>query len=181
MLKPGFSGGIKFAAVMNHLRENIAKDKLVRVGFLEGATCGIDNDAPAPEIAYILENGAPAAGIPPRPFFRKMIIRNKNKWGKVLMAFLKKNQFDTHKALMGTGLVMGEQLQLEITLTTDPPNAPGTIEAKGFDKPLEHSKNMKRAVSYEVGSDRQSLASASDAQDSSKLASYAGKTILKGM
>lgn len=155
MAKLGFSGGIKIAAVMNHLRENMAKDKLVRVGFLEGSTCGINNDAPAPEIAYILENGAPAANIPPRPFFRKMIIKNKSKWGKILLAFLKKNKFDTHKALMGTGLVMGEQLQLEITLTTDPPNAPGTIAAKGFDKPLEHSKNMKRAVSFEVGGHRE--------------------------
>ena len=180
MTNIGFSGGLKMHAVLNHLSQALGdKEKLVRVGFLEGSTCGIDNDASAPEIAFILEVGAPSANIPPRPFFRTMIERRKMTWGKTLMAFLKKNNYDAHLALMGTGLIMGEQLQLQITETTTPPNAPSTIAGKGFDKPLEHSKNMKRAVSAEVDGERQELAGVSDAKDSAKIAKFAGKSIMR--
>lgn len=149
-----FEGGLKMQAALNHMREELAKANLVRVGFLEGSNCGPDNDESAPTIAFILENGAPAVPIPPRPFFRNMITRRSKTWGKTLHQFLKKNKYNTHLALMGTGLIMGEQLQLEITEFTDPPNAPSTIKGKGFDKPLEWSKNMKRSIEAEVGGER---------------------------
>lgn len=154
MAASAFSGGLKFNAALNFLKTQLSKEQLVRVGFLEGATCGPDNDAPAPEIAFILEGGAPVAGIPPRPFFRNMILRNSPKWGKVLAAFLKKNKYNVELSLMGTGLIMGEQLQLEITMTTTPANTDAVAKAKGFNKPLEWSKNLKRSIAAEVGGNR---------------------------
>lgn len=149
-----FSGGDKLKAAFAKILADLKGDNTVRVGFLEGSHCGPDNDESAPAIAYILEVGAPAANIPPRPFFRSMITRQRGTWGKALKFFLKKRKFKTSLALMDLGLVVGEQLQLEITETTSPENAPSTVERKGFDKPLEWSKNMKRAVAAEVGSER---------------------------
>lgn len=146
-----FSGGEKLAAFLDQLmKELTAGEPVVRVGFLEGSTCGKNNDASSPEIAFILEHGAPAANIPPRPFFRNMIERRRGTWGSTLKHFMKANDNNARKALMGTGLIIAEQLQLEITEFTDPGNAPSTIASKGFDKPLEDSKNMKRSVEAEV-------------------------------
>lgn len=146
-----FTGGEKLHELLDRILKGIKEDRpVVRVGFLEGSTCGRDNRAHAPEIAFILENGAPAAHIPPRPFFRNMIQKRKASWSLTLQKFLKANDYDSTKALMGTGLIMGEQLQLEITEFTDPGNAESTIKRKGFDKPLEDSKNMKRAVAAEI-------------------------------
>jgi hypothetical protein len=147
------TGGEKLKAFLKTINDhiNLNADPVVSVGFLEGSTCGIHNDQPAPETAYRLEVGAPKAHIPPRPFFRTMIQTRKATWSKTLARFMKSSNYNVQQALSGLGLVMGEQLQLQITLTTDPPNAPSTIAGKGFDKPLEHSKNMKRAVSFRVG------------------------------
>lgn len=146
-----FSGGEALKAALEKLRVEIGNSqKVVRVGFLEGSHCGPDNDAPAPEIAYILEVGAPASNIPPRPYFRTMILKNKDSWGPALRVFLKKRKFKLEPALMDVGLIMGEQLQLSITETTTPPNKEWALKAKGHLKPLEWSKNMKRAVAAEV-------------------------------
>jgi hypothetical protein len=151
-----FSGGIKMASVLNHIEQSLGDGvKLVRVGFLEGSHAGINNDQPAPEIALILENGAPAANIPPRPFFRGMITKRNATWGKVLFQFLKNHNYDVRKALLSTGLVMGEQLQLAITEFNDPPDKDWAIKAKGHTKPLEWSKNMKRSISAEVDGTRE--------------------------
>lgn len=149
------TGGEKMKSFLERLVHQLEdRDPVVRVGFLENSTCGIKNDQPAPKIAFILEQGAPAAGIPPRPFFRNMIARRKMTWGKTLAAFLKANNYDKHKALLGTGVIMAEQLQLEITETTEPPDKDWALKAKGHTKPLEWSKNMKRAVAAEVDGER---------------------------
>ena len=149
-----FSGGARLTGLLTRIKESFEGEHQVRVGFLEGSNCGIDNDQPAPEIAFILETGAPKAGIPPRPFFHQMIADNSTTWGKSAVAFFKANEYDLDSTLAGVGLIMGEQLQLSITRTTTPPNAPATIKAKGFDKPLEHSKNMKRSIEFEINGER---------------------------
>ncbi|MEN6533959.1 MAG: hypothetical protein ABFD89_09880 [Bryobacteraceae bacterium] len=59
-----FSGGEKLSAFLDQLGKSLIEgEPVVRVGFLEGSTCGKNNDASSPEIAYILEVGAPAAHI----------------------------------------------------------------------------------------------------------------------
>ncbi len=181
MASPGFEGGIKLQAALSYLQKAVGDHQVVRVGFLEGATCGRDNDASAPEIAFILEGGAPAANIPPRPFFRTMISKRSQTWGKTLTQLLKNNSYDTRLALMGMGMIMGEQLQVSMIQMQDPPNAPSTIKAKGFNNPLIDSRNLLRSIEAEVGGERQSLNSADVSRADAQLANIAGKSILKGV
>jgi hypothetical protein len=88
--------------------------------------------------------------IPARPFFRNMIQKNSKSWGKLIAAAMKKLNYSLMGALSLTGEVLVSQLQKSIEDFTDPENAPSTVKAKGFNKPLEDSKNMKRAVAYDV-------------------------------
>lgn len=161
----GLTGGEILQALLKEMSEKLGPARHVRVGFLEGSNCGKHNDQSAPMIAYFLEHGtvmqskstegeallAPGnTHIPPRPFFSTMIARKSPTWGKLCMAMLKQAKYNQTVALHGVGLKIAEQLQQSIQDWTDPRNADATIAAKGFDKPLEDSKNMKRAVSFEV-------------------------------
>ena len=188
-----FKGGEKMKQVLEHMTQQLGSAKSVRVGFLEGSTCGKNNDASAPEVAFYNEYGTisrtqlegfrsddvvkegktttkkgrggrirvitgrkqrfKATGInhiPPRPFFRIMIQKNSPLWGKLVRAALKMSDYNTRAALNIVGLKMHEQLQKSIEDFVSPGNAPATVAAKGFDKPLEDSKNMKRAIWFEV-------------------------------
>lgn len=148
------SGGDKMIAYLRKIAEGIDADEglRVRVGFLEGSTCGQDNSAPAPQVAFWNEFGTPGADhpVPPRPFFRTTVRTKSPTWGKLVAAALKNTEFDGRRALTVVGLRVKAQVQQQIVDTVEPRNAPATVEAKGFDKPLEDSKNMKRAVSFEV-------------------------------
>ena len=147
-----FIGGEHLSAKLHDMMEKLKIEQTVRVGFLEGSTCGIHNDQSAPDIAFINEYGAPEAGIPPRPFFRTAVSTNSAQWGSKLGGALKLNDYDSEKAMSALGLLVGEQIQLSITQTTDPPNKDWIWKkgGKGFDKPLEWSKNMKRSIAYEL-------------------------------
>lgn len=146
-------GGNKMNAYLENLLEKIGGEGLhARIGFLEGSTCGADNSTPAPEVAFWNEFGTPGAEnpIPPRPFMRTTVQMKSPTWGSLIAAALRISDNEGRKALMIAGLKIKQQIQKQITDTTDPPNAPSTVKAKGFNKPLEHSKNMKRAVNFEV-------------------------------
>lgn len=173
-----FTGGDKLRAKMAELVAKLGPGKHARVGFLEGSTCGVNNDASAPEVAFyneygtigrqtlgsfkatgtitkagkIIDNQSRPMHIPPRPFFRDMIRKRSGSWSKLLSAALVKAHMDPDKALGIVGLVISEQLQISIKQFKTPRNADSTIAAKGFDKPLENSDNMLRAVSYDIKS-----------------------------
>jgi hypothetical protein len=149
------SGGDEAMSYLQKLREKLDTQEglRVRVGLLEGSTCGHDNDAPAPEVAFWNEFGTHTSHpIPARPFFRTTISRYSATWGRLVSAALKHADFDGKKALAIVGMKIQGQIQRQIEETVDPPNAPSTIKGKGFNKPLEDSKNMKRAVNFEVAS-----------------------------
>ena len=146
----GFTGGSQMSSRLRELMQELGVGHTARVGFLEGSTCGKHNDASAPQIAFIQEFGAPAKGIPARPFFRDMIAVRSPQWGALLQAALKHRGFNSEEAMELTGMRISEQLQQSIEEFTEPGNAPSTIKQKGFDKPLEDSKNMKRAASFQV-------------------------------
>lgn len=168
-------GGDKLKAKLAEMAGKMGPGRTLRVGFLEGATCGKDGASPAPEIAFFNEFGtvernldlsniesmhgplqkglrhaASYRHIPARPFFRNMIQKNYKSWGKLLGAILTKQNYSIEAALSLTGEVLRAQLQQSIELFTDPPNALATKKAKGSDKPLEETKNMKNAVAYDV-------------------------------
>jgi hypothetical protein len=94
--------------------------------------------------------GAYVITIPPRPFFRTMIVAKSPGWGKTLGKLLIDGRYSARKALDGMGKVIGDQLQESIRAWTDPPNAPSTIAKKGFNKPLIDSSDMVKSVDHEV-------------------------------
>ena len=99
------SGGAKLEATLRELAKKVAKKATLRVGFLEGAP--YPDGTPVAMVAAIQEYGAPKVGIPPRPFFRTMVEKEKGGWGDALGKNLLSTDFDSVKAL---GL-MGDEIQ----------------------------------------------------------------------
>ncbi|ATJ91544.1 hypothetical protein HK16_05810 [Acetobacter senegalensis] len=88
--------------------------------------------------------------IPPRPFFRGAIAKNKDEWGKVLGISLKRSGYSAATALATVGQKMVEDIQGSIIDFSDPPNSPSTVRKKGYNNPLLHTRVMLRAVDAEV-------------------------------
>ncbi|USA53866.1 hypothetical protein NDN13_01350 [Acinetobacter sp. C32I] len=88
--------------------------------------------------------------IPPRPFFRSMIEKNKSGWSLAFGNLMKIHNGDVPKvfALMGEGIK--DQLTQSIVEFSDPPNAPSTVRKKGFNKPLVETGTMQRATGWDI-------------------------------
>ena len=142
------SGGKKLEAYLKKLAKQADKSATLRVGFLEGST--YPDGTSVPMVAAIQEFGAPSKGIPPRPFFRRMIAEKQDTWGPAIGDMLKANNFDAEKTLGNAGATIKGQLQRSIEDLTDPPLAPATVAAKGFDKPLIDTSVMLKSVSFDV-------------------------------
>lgn len=135
-------------AYLRDLAARIGKGAVLKVGFLEGAT--YPDGTPVAMIAAINNYGAPSRGIPPRPFFSGMVDEKSPEWGDTFAGLMEANGDDTVKALRLMGEGIKGQLQQSIRDTVAPPNAPSTIRAKGFDKPLIDIGHMLNSVDYEV-------------------------------
>lgn len=144
----GLSGGDKLKAALAELARRIDRAGTLRVGFLEGAT--YEDGTPVAMIAAIQNFGAPAQGIPPRPFFSNMIREKSPRWAEQLAELLKRNHNDVDVALEQMGAGIKGQLQQSIVDTNAPPLKPATIRRKGFAKPLIETSNMINSVDYEV-------------------------------
>lgn len=118
----------------------------LQVGFFENAT--YPDGTPVAAVAAYNEFGT--ATIPPRPFMRNTIAHNQPRWGELLGATLKATGYSARNALDMAGEKMASQMQIEIKNMETPPNAPRTIERKGFDKPLIDTGHMLNSVSHEV-------------------------------
>jgi hypothetical protein len=124
--KVELSGGDKLQAHLEKLAKGLEKGALLRLGFLEGAT-HTHSDLPMAAIAAIQEFGAPAAGIPPRPFFRNMIAEHSKDWGGKLAEQLQVADYDAGQALGVMGLVIQGELRQSMTDTNSPPLSPVTL------------------------------------------------------
>ena len=142
------SGGDKLAAYLRNLSKKADKPATLRVGFLESAT--YPDGTSVPMVAAIQEFGAPSKGIPPRPYFRRMIAEKADTWGAAIGDLLTANDFDAEKTLGLAGAGIKGQLQQSIRDLTSPPLAPATIAAKGFAKPLISTGHMINSVDYDV-------------------------------
>ena len=145
-------GGDQLRTKLNGIAEKLARGRAVNVGFLEGAAPESDG-TPVATIAAINEYGNPANGQPPRPFFRQMIQAKKDGWGVSFNAALQASNMDAAKALRIMGEGMRGQLIESINEFSDPPNAPSTIERKGFNKPLINTGHMRDSAAFEVVGD----------------------------
>jgi hypothetical protein len=142
------SGGDKVARVLNELAAKLGRKPTLRVGFLQGAT--YPDGTAVSMVAAIHEYGAPAAGIPARPFMRPTIARNRNQWGKDLSHLLEVNDYDVVRSLNLLGEHVKGQIQEAITKVTSPPLKPATVAAKGSAKPLIDTGHMLNSVDYNV-------------------------------
>lgn len=141
------------AAMDRHLQELVRRlgdGVTVRVGFLESARYA--NGTPVAQVAAWNEFGTETA--PPRPFFRGMIQQRSPRWGNALGQIVEQQNYDARRSLSLLGEAIAGQLQRSINEFTDPPNAPYTIEKKGFNKPLIDKSWMIRSVDWQVMSDR---------------------------
>lgn len=126
-------GGNKAKAFLAQIAQS-AKNKVLRVGFLEGST--YPTGRPVPLVASIMEYGAPSAQfpIPPRPFFRTMISKNKADWGPMASKLLVKNKYDVDKTFQTMGNVISGQLKQSISETNSPPLSEVTLMVRSLMK-----------------------------------------------
>jgi len=148
MAKVGLKGGEKMKEALEGIRRRVENAKAVNTGFLSGAT--YPDGTPVAMVAAIQNYGAPAAGIPPRPFFTRMVQDKSPGWGISLGNQLKNTNYDAHKALALMGEGISGQLQAAIREFKDPPLKPATVKAKGFAKPLIDTSHMLNSTGYEV-------------------------------
>ena len=118
----------------------------VRVGVLENAT--YPDGTPVAMVAFWNEYGTRTS--PVRAFFRTTVSENKKNWVLSVQNLMKMH--NDPKQVMGLiGVNIQEQLVHSINTWSDPPNAPYTIEKKGFDAPLRDTTRMSKSISIEIG------------------------------
>jgi hypothetical protein len=104
------------------------------------------------DIAIINEFGA--GNVPERPFLRGTILKNKKKYRKFVRdrilrgALLKKRS--TKKAVNDLGKEAVKDVRRMIDSKIPPPNAPSTVDAKGFDHPLIETGLLKSSIGFKV-------------------------------
>lgn len=117
-------GGERLEQALRQIRDKVRKGAEVRVGFLENAT--YPDGTKVATVAALNNFGAPAAGIPARPFFSQMIAKQSPSWGDKFATVLTAVDYDADAALglMGDGIA--GQLRQAIIETDSPPNSPVT-------------------------------------------------------
>lgn len=120
--------GAKVKAYLEELSKKIETAKVLNVGFLEGSTeISGEKVVSVPMIAAIQQFGAPAVGIPPRPFMTNFVRDYSDEWGPALGDLLVKHNFDSTAALTELGSGMAPQLQESISDLYEPALSPVTL------------------------------------------------------
>lgn len=119
------TGGAGVEAVLNDLARKVERGGTLRVGFLEGAT--YPDGTSVAMVAATQNYGAPGRGVPPRPFFSKMIADKSSGWAKSLKAVFRAANYDGRKALELFGEGVAGQLREAIVNMADPPLSPVTL------------------------------------------------------
>jgi hypothetical protein len=142
------SGGDLLNKRLGEIARKLRKASSVRVGFLEGAT--YSNGTSVAQVAAIMDFGAPAAGIPPRPFFRNMVAEKSPEWPDAIEKLIASEDYDSDKILKLVGEGIAGQLRQSIRDFDSVPLKPATIKRKGFDKQLVDTGVLLASVDYEV-------------------------------
>jgi ABC-type transport system substrate-binding protein len=111
-------GGQHLDNVLKAIAKKLKGGGTVRIGFLEDAT--YPDGTSVAMVAAIQEYGAPARGIPPRPFFRNMIRTNAADWPRRVQQTLEANDYDAEKTLAMMGEGIARQLRQSIIDTNAP-------------------------------------------------------------
>lgn len=148
----GVSGVPRSISVANNVARKLKEivDKMggdtLKVGFLEGAT--YPDGTPVASVAFWNEFGT--KNQPPRPFFRTMVAEKSPAWPAQMGQLAKSTGYDGPRVLALMGEQIEGDLKESINKFTDPPLAPSTIKAKGFDKPLIDTSHMVNSTGNEV-------------------------------
>jgi hypothetical protein len=95
------TGGDLLAKKLGEISKKVASAHQVSVGFMADAK--YPDGTQVAMVAAIHNFGAPAAGIPPRPFFTRMIEEHKAEWGPKLGHAIKNLGWDARQALAAVG------------------------------------------------------------------------------
>lgn len=141
-------GGTALDKRLKEIAERLGTSHTLRVGFMADAT--YPDGTSVAMVAAIQDFGAPAQGIPPRPFFRNMVAEKSPTWGTGLATVLKASNYDAERSLGLMGEAIKGELQESILQTSAPPLSPKTVKRKGFDKPLVDTSHMLNSVDFKV-------------------------------
>lgn len=125
------------------------REGIVRVGWFSQHR--YSDGLPVAAVAVFNEYGTPTA--PARPFVRPVVHGQKQTILENLKHHYKtalRNNTNTNKVLTLIGEDVKWRIQAQILATNTPPNAPSTIKAKGFNKPLYDTGFMLNSVSYQT-------------------------------
>ena len=142
-------GGEAWQKKLDELAAKVAKGAKLDVGFLPDKTYAGSGTLVA-MVAAIQEYGAPSRKIPPRPFFRQMIVENSPDWPKQVAIVLKNHDYDGALALDDMGKIISGDLRQKINTFAGVPLSPATIARKGFDKQLIDESTMVDSIDYVV-------------------------------
>lgn len=117
-------------SALEEIARKLDSADFVKVGYGNGDT--YPSGIPVATVAAIQNYGAPAAGIPARPFFSSMVKEKSPAWGKQLVSVLKANGYDAAVALGMMGEHIKSQLQDSVKDTTSPPLSPVTVMLRGM-------------------------------------------------
>lgn len=105
---------------------------------------------------WLLEHGSPAWRIPPRPIIEPAIESKSNEISKMigesLKSFLKGDFEQGERKLKATGMFAQNTVREWFTNSNNnwAPNAPSTIKAKGSDRPLIDTGDLRKSITYVV-------------------------------
>lgn len=116
-------GGQRMTSALQRMAKQFGKDAGLRVGFLEGAK--YEDGTPIAQVAFWQEFGN--TRIPPRPFFRPMIEREKDGWGPLLARVLPRVDYDIEAAMHILGGQIAGQLTESIVVTQQRPLSDVTL------------------------------------------------------
>lgn len=140
------SGGEKLEKTLNEIARKLGKGGGVNIGFLEGAT--YPDGTSVAMVAAIQNFGAPARGIPPRPFFSNMVKEKSPEWGDQFAAVLEANDYDLEKSLAYMGEGIKGQLQQAIIDTDSPALSILTLMARKWKADHPNEKISGSVIGY---------------------------------
>ena len=115
----------------------------------------LDSLTPAAR-AQMMETGSPLYRIPPRPFIQPSLNKHSDQITRSLERAAKRNLKEGKSGLTDELAKLGLRCQNWIRRWfTDPengwpPNAPGTIKAKGSSKPLINTGELRKSITYVI-------------------------------
>lgn len=137
---------------IDKLKKRLIDNKIVNVGVPAGPK---ENDGtPVAMIAAVHEFGAPAQGIPERPFLRVAIQKNRLKYvrlNRINLGKMLRGQMTAEQALGQLGEMVKGDVQVEIRTGDFVPLKPATIKRKGSTRPLIDTGQMVQSMQWELG------------------------------